>query len=84
MRNLSTAKIRSEFSEIVNQVAYGKERVAVTRNGKSLIALVPIEDIALLEALETKIDISEAQAALKEAKTKGTKSWNKIKTENKL
>src|SRR3954468_10045222 len=43
-------------SETVNQVAYGKERVLVTRHGKALVALVPVEDLELIEAMEDRID----------------------------
>jgi hypothetical protein len=35
----------------------------------------------LLEALEDKIDLEEARAALAEAKKKGTVPWEKIKKE---
>jgi len=79
MSSLPAAKIRSEFSDIVNRVAFGKERVGINRRGKVVAAVVPIEDLELLEALELKTDLNEARAALKEAKTKGTKSWAKIK-----
>ena len=43
--------------------------------------MVPIEDVKLLEALEDKIDLEEARAALAESKKKGTVSWDKIKKE---
>jgi prevent-host-death family protein len=79
MISLPAAKIRSEFSDIVNRVAFGKERVGINRRGKVVAAVVPIEDLELLEALELKMDLNEARAALKKAKTKGTKSWSKIK-----
>lgn len=81
MSNLSAAKVRSDFSEVLNRVAFGKERVAINRRGKVVAVVVPIEDLELLEALEDKMDLSEARAALKEVKTKGTKAWSKLKTE---
>lgn len=63
---ITTAEARREFAEIVNRVAYGKERIAVTRRGKTIVAVVPIEDIALLEELEDRVDIQAARKALKE------------------
>ena len=45
------------------------------------MALVPIEDVNLLEALEDRIDLEEARLALTEAKKKGTVPWEKIKRE---
>jgi hypothetical protein len=55
--------------------------VTLTRRGKEIVAVVPIEDVKLLEALEDKIDLEEARAALAEAKKKSTVSWEKIKKE---
>ena len=57
---------RDRLSELVNQVAYGKERVTITRRGKALAVLVPIEDMELLQALEDRIDLEEARKALAE------------------
>lgn len=81
MKQVSTVEARAQFSEIINRAAFGKERVTLTRRGKEIVAVVPIEDMKLLEALEDKIDLEEARAALAEAKKKGTVSWDKIKAE---
>lgn len=53
---LSTTAARDSFAEIVDRAAYGKERVVLTRRGRPLVAVVPIEDIELLEALEDEQD----------------------------
>ncbi|MFQ5853574.1 MAG: type II toxin-antitoxin system Phd/YefM family antitoxin [Candidatus Binatia bacterium] len=79
MRQVNTVDARAQFSEIINRAAFGKERMILTRRGKEIVAVVPIEDVKLLEALEDKIDLEEAHAALLEAKKKGTVSWSKIK-----
>ena len=81
MAQVNTVNARAQFSEIINRAAFGKERVMLTRRGKEIVAVVPIEDVQLLEALEDKIDLEEARAALAEAKKKGTISWEKIKKE---
>ena len=65
---VNTVDARAQFSEIINRAAFGKERVTLTRRGKEIVAVVPIEDVKLLEALEDKIDLEEARAALAEAK----------------
>jgi hypothetical protein len=44
-------------------------------------AVVPIEDVKLLEELEDRIDLEDARAALAEAKSKGTIPWVKIKAD---
>jgi hypothetical protein len=38
-----------------------------------------VEDVALLEALEDRLDLDDARAALAEAQEKGTIPWEKIK-----
>lgn len=81
MGQVNTVNARAQFSEIINRAAFGKERVTLTRRGKEIVAVVPIEDVKLLEALEDKIDLEEARAALGESKRKGTVSWKKIKKE---
>jgi prevent-host-death family protein len=76
MGQVNTVQARAQFSEIINRAAFGKERVTLTRRGKEIVAVVPIEDVKLLE---DKIDLEEARSALAEAKKKGTVSWDKIK-----
>ncbi len=79
MGQVNTVDARAQFSEIINRAAFGKERIILTRRGKEIVAMVPIEDVKLLEALEDRIDLEEARTALLEAKKKGTVSWQKIK-----
>lgn len=81
MGQVNTVSARAQFSDIINRAAFGKERVTLTRRGKEIVAVVPIEDVKLLEALEDKIDLEEARAALAESKKKGTLSWEKVKKE---
>ena len=81
MATVTAEKARNQFSELVNRAGYGKERIAVTRRGKAVAAVVPIEDMELLEKLEDKIDLEDAHKALAEAKKRGTIPWEKIKAE---
>jgi prevent-host-death family protein len=78
---ISTVKAREQLSTVINRAAFGKERVVLTRRGKEVAAVVPIEDVKLLEELEDRIDLEEARAALAEAKSKGTIPWEKIKAD---
>jgi len=59
---ISTVKARSSYSTVINRAAFGKERVVLTRRGKEVAAVVPIEDVKLLEELEDRIDLEEARA----------------------
>jgi prevent-host-death family protein len=66
--SVSTVAARSNLAEVVNRVAYGKERVVLTRRGRALAAVVPIEDMAALESLEDRDDRRDALAAKAEMK----------------
>jgi prevent-host-death family protein len=76
MTEVSTVEIREQLSELVNRVHYGRERVVVTRRGKRLIALVPVDDLEFIEAIEDRIDMQAAKKGLKE---KGSIPWTKVK-----
>jgi prevent-host-death family protein len=71
MTCVSTVEAREKFSEIVNRAAFGQERIVLTRRGKALAAVVPIEDLEWMEKLEDRLDIEEAEAALKEDRERG-------------
>jgi prevent-host-death family protein len=76
MTRLNVSKAREVFPDMVSRAAYGKERTIVSRRGKELAALIPIEDLRLLERLTReemdRIDVEDARVALKEAKKKGS------------
>ena len=78
---ITTVAARQNFSELINRVAYGKDRVLLTRRSRPLVAVVPIEDIALLEAMEDRDDLKAARAVLREVKRKGTIPWTRMKKE---
>jgi prevent-host-death family protein len=61
---ISASEARSRLAEIINEVAYGGHRILLHRHGKDVAAVVPARDLALLEALEDRMDLEEARAAL--------------------
>ncbi len=61
---------RNGFSDLINKVRYGSHRVLIERRGKEVAALVPLEDLRLLEMLEDTIDIEAARKALANPKNK--------------
>ena len=63
-KNMSIREARASFATIVNETAFGKERFVLTRNGKNVVALVPVEDLEMIEAIEDKIDLHEARRRL--------------------
>ncbi len=78
MTTITTVKARAKFSDVVTKAAFEKERIVLTRNGKELVAVVPIEDVLLLEELENRADVRAARKALKE---KGSIPWEKVKAD---
>jgi prevent-host-death family protein len=81
MASITTVSARNDFSTVLNRAAFGKERVILKRRGKPIAAVVPMEDVALLQSLEDQLDIADALAARKEARKKGTKSLTKLRAE---
>jgi prevent-host-death family protein len=49
---ISAQEARNDLSKMINRVAYARDRVVIQRHGKSLVALVSMEDLATLEAAE--------------------------------
>ena len=74
MAHLPASKAREGFADTINRVAFGKERVVLRRRGKEIAAVVPIDDLRLLEELEDRIDLVDARAASAEMKKKGSKT----------
>jgi prevent-host-death family protein len=81
MQRLSVGGARDQLADALNRVAYRGERIIIERRGKSLAAVVPMEDLELLQALEDRIDLEEAREALAEAEGVGTVPWEQVKAE---
>jgi prevent-host-death family protein len=64
LTTVTAVKARDNFSEVVARAAYGKERIYITKNGKNLAALIPVEDMKLLEEFEDRLDAAEADRIL--------------------
>jgi prevent-host-death family protein len=75
------SEARGEFSELVNRAAYRHERVLLTRHGKAIAAIVPTEDLELLEALEDRDDLEAARAALADPDNREEIPWEQVKVE---
>lgn len=83
---LSTSQARVQLSELVSRAAFAKVRTLLTRNGKLAAAIVPIEDVTLLEEIEDAEDVRLAEQAERESKRKGRKPipWAQVKKELRL
>jgi prevent-host-death family protein len=75
---MTATQARQDFAETVNRVAYRGERVVLERRGKPLAAIIPVQDLEILEKLEDRLDLEAARAALAKP---GTVPWKKVKKE---
>ena len=71
MTHLDASQACHDFSDTLERVSLGKERIVLQSQGQDVAVLVPIEDLSLLEQLEDLADIKAAEAAEAEAAARG-------------
>lgn len=74
MFSVPVSKARHDMKDLVNRVAYGKERIYLTSHDKKVVVMVPVEDIEALEAMENAEDIRIAEKRIMKAEKEGTLS----------
>ena len=75
MTVISISEAREHLADLGNRVSLRGERLVVKRRGKVLFALVPVEDLELLERIEDRLDLD----ALRAAKDEPSKPWAEVK-----
>lgn len=58
-RHISAREARARFAELTDRVRYSGESVIVEKQGKPFVAVVSIEDFALLERLRREEETAE-------------------------
>jgi len=83
MTRLAANKAYEDFSNTLDRVAEKGERIVLHRRGKNVAALIPVEDLALLEELEDRLDVEDFRAAKEEWEREGRKTipWEKVKVD---
>jgi PHD/YefM family antitoxin component YafN of YafNO toxin-antitoxin module len=74
--------LRAKLSATLRRVHIERERILILDGrGKGVAALVSVEDLAALEAMEDRIDAEAAEKALAEMEAKGEKPipWETVK-----
>jgi prevent-host-death family protein len=66
MTDLSITDARKGFFDLFDRVLRKGDRVIIARRGKDRVAIVPVEDLEKLQALEDAADIAAADAAMAE------------------
>jgi len=64
---ISIADARKNFADIINKVTDGDESVILTRRGQRVAALISMDDFELLQQIEDRMDIEDANKALGES-----------------
>lgn len=78
---INSAEAKEQLPELLNRVAHNKERIILTRRGKEIAAIIPIEDLALVQDSENKNDLLAATEALNEARKSEAITLDEIKNE---
>lgn len=60
---VSLGDLRKDLGEVVNQATFAGRRTAVTRHGKPVAAIISVEDLELLDALERRADLEALRQA---------------------
>ena len=86
MTTVTSEEVRDGLGELMNRVKYRRERMQVTRRGKPVAALVPVEDLEFLEqildALEDERDLPTVLERLRRFDETGEAvPWAKIKAD---
>jgi prevent-host-death family protein len=68
---VSVSEFRDNMADLMKRVEYGGKRFRIYRHGKDRIALVSLEDLNLLEALEDQVDAQLARDALNDPENQG-------------
>lgn len=63
---LSLAELGENLEDTLKRVAGELRRVVVHHQGKDIALLVPLEDLALIEEMEDRFDVENAEAAMAE------------------
>lgn len=78
MAEISVSKMKDTLSDVLNRVAYGRERIVVSSHGKPKAAVISVEDLEFLEELEDALAAHEALAAYEAGETL---PWEEVRAE---
>jgi len=85
MVTVSSEEVRDGLGDLINKVAYGGERVMVTRRGKKIVGIISAEEMelldAILDAIEDEIDVPLVKERLAEMEKGGGIPLEQLKRE---
>jgi prevent-host-death family protein len=78
---VTVADARSGLAELLNRVAYGGERLVITRHGREIAALVPVDDLRLVDRLRRFVTRKDVARALEELDSGRSAPWARLRDE---
>jgi len=63
IKRMTASQLRDQLSLTLNRVAYGGERIVLSRSKKDVAALISLSDLDLLLLIESHLAAVEAQEA---------------------
>ena len=66
MSEIGVTEARDQLGQLVNRAEYNQERIVLTRNGRPVAAIVPMEVLRELEAAEDAAGLEAARQAAAE------------------
>ena len=85
LERIKPYEAKRALTSILNKVAYGKTPIVFESRGKDLAALIPMEQLYLLERVIEKLadqfDLEEAEKALFDSENSERISWSALKDE---
>lgn len=81
--HLSPRTLRSRMGATLRRVSHDKERIVLSERGREVAVLMPIDDAALIEEIEDRLDAEIGAKALAEMRAKGEKPipYEKVRQE---
>ncbi|MDF1554545.1 MAG: type II toxin-antitoxin system Phd/YefM family antitoxin [Deferrisomatales bacterium] len=80
MTRIGATEARAKWADLLDHVMFSRERIIIERRNKA-VAIVPLEDLELLQKLEDRIDARAAQAALDEMGEAPGTTWEEFRKE---
>lgn len=81
MNAVTIASVRKNLAALIDEVQHRKERLIITRHDKPVAALVPVDDAALLDELEDRLDLVDALEAIEDYDVNGGVSLQRLETD---
>jgi len=82
--HITASTARSDFKGTLNRVVRNRERLIITRHNDEEVAVIPVEDLYLLEELERRAEDAidgEAARRILTDPNEGRESWDGLKEE---